>query len=111
MKKYYNELKQVGTLVSCSYGLGWSSYLGFTKKDRDYLLFNYDLVQAKINKKSYSEIKHLLEPYEEEVYSIKTLWEREVEVVWVDKDRPFYINTYDGYETIVYQDRVNWYTA
>lgn len=108
--KYFNKQGEVGILVSNSYGAGWSS-LFYEKEVKNFLLFDYNLVKAKVLNHPYSAVQKYLVPYAlDDYYSLENTW-NDLSVFWVTPNKPFYIRAYDGFESIVYEENVYWLVA
>ena len=103
--RYYNEEGQVGIVISPCFGSGWSSYESDPKK-AEFMLTNPALVKAVLEFADDSEIKKIFEEAGIQAPMLDYL-----EVKFLKPGTKFYIDEYDGYESIQTIDEINWAVA
>ena len=101
MERYKNENGKVAVLISPEYGAGWSTWSDNELAER--LIFDPTLVQMvldgrhkEINEEFINELFNLSE--DDYVYCGGV---SDLRVEWLDEGENFYIDEYDGYESIV----------
>jgi hypothetical protein len=107
MKKYKKEFDEgtyVGVIISNFYGCGWSSYSGRAQEK----MFDYDVVDMLTRGVDHETIDQFIS----DKYNIESYTDsNDLIVVWVKEGREFYIDEYDGHESVVYKDVMKWVTA
>jgi hypothetical protein len=107
MKKYkrqFDEGTYVGVVISNFYGNGWSTY----SMQPEEKMFDYDLVDMLTRDVD----RETIDQYITEKYNTEPFMDSdELMVVWIKEGRDFYVDEYDGYESIVYKDETKWITA
>lgn len=107
MKKFCNDGK-VAVIIHPAYVGGW-----YSKHYIKEMLFDPDIVQLILEKPSdFVEkiLDILVERYQDRiVYNIRESWIiksliNELEISWVEEGKPFQIKEYNGYETVVLID-------
>ena len=101
MEKLYNNKGQVAVAVSPGYGAGWSTWNDpedINPMDRRFneLILNGDM----------DELKETCEKERLQGCGLK-----QTVIEWVEPNTDFVIEEYDGFETIKYRDKTNWYTT
>lgn len=102
MKKYVREDGKVAVLISPSYGAGWSTW------NHTDLCFDYEVVQWVLDDKP--KAKEFIEKTGERL-DVYTGGMKDLEVIFITPGTPFRITEYDGYESIVFENDLNWMTA
>lgn len=93
---------KVGLVISSGYGLGWYTY-----HENEALLFDPKLIyllEMNVN-------RYLIKQYCEASYKDFVWYTPELSVVWLPENTSFYINNYDGLETIITADQQKWLIA
>lgn len=104
--KLYNTNGDVAVIVSGGYGAGWSTWCEHENRER--AAFDPAIAQAILDKKTEEEIKTIAsERYPKEY--LGGLEER-LHVEWIPKGTAFYIDEYDGSESIISNKNMT-YTA
>lgn len=106
MEKYTNTKGEVGVIISTAYGSGWSTWAS-NKKDAEYLMFQPQIVDYLTSTKNIEpeEIKKMLYGLEDTNFSIISDEDYlSLEVVWIKSGQLFYIENYDGIETVITED-------
>ena len=103
--RYTNEKGQIGVLYSPPFGAGWSTWNddGLSA----YLCMDKTLVEMALRGATSKEVlEHLKKGQDEdgEPYFCVLGW-TEIEVMFLAPDTPFYINEYDGSESVEYADQ------
>ena len=104
MKKYVREDGDVAVLISPGYGAGWSTW---SHSNSD-ICFDYEVVQWVLDDKPTAE--EFIEKTAERL-DVYAGGMRNLEVVWFAPGTRFRIEEYDGYESIVFENDLNWMTA
>ena len=95
MKKYINDEGKVGVIVSPGLGAGWSTW----DDNREYLCMDKTLVEMKLRNATVDEVSaHIKNEKGEAPYMGG--WNK-AKVEWLEKDTPFFIDEYDGSESIM----------
>lgn len=103
MQKFKQDGK-VAVIISPGYGGGWST----DHDDSPEMLWDPGLVQLLLTKAK----NHELETYIKLRYPYVNMNSvRELSVEWVPEGEQFYVENYDGFESIVTASDDNWYTA
>lgn len=84
---------EIGVVISTSFGGGWST----GSRDSEFMAMDVGLVSLALSKATEDQVKSYLENIEHHSYGC---WE-DMEVVWVPEGTRFYIEEYDGSETVV----------
>lgn len=100
--RYTNEHGEVAVLFSPGFGAGWSTWNDY-KEEAEILLFNPELVQAVLDKKSTKEIEAIAERLVPGGYFGGAC---DLTVLWLEPGTIFCVEEYDGSESIrTYDDR------
>ena len=103
MEKYYNEKGEVGVIISPGYGAGWSTWNGNNPE----LVFNKQLVEAVLNvdKNKILELAQSLCPdgYFGGASNLR--------VKFLTTGTSFFIDEYDGAESITFYEPGQYFTA
>lgn len=100
---------KVGVIISPGFGGGWSTWSNNTK-----MLFDPMLVEMIERKKVFQyatdEYENLLEMIREYCHSqnYEEYGVEDLVVVWVEQNRKFIIDEYDGSESIRFEDEIDW---
>lgn len=100
-------------LISEGYGAGWSTWITEDECPARYSLFYKPLIEALLAHDDDTDshaFKVALEQFEAEYPDAYTGGAEGLTVVDT-KGMPFRVTEYDGYESIEYADRTNWYFA
>jgi hypothetical protein len=101
MDKFENDKGQIGVIVSCGYGAGWSTW----GDDSEFLSMDKTLVDMKLNDVS----EDIVEEYCKEEKKLDQYmggW-KDAEVKWLDKGDSFRIDEYDGNESLILTSDLN----
>ena len=93
---------KVGVLVSPGFGGGFSTW-GYPTE----AIFDPTLIELVENEKIQEAINYCESTWEG-VYS-GGVWD--LVVVWVDEGRRFIVEEYDGAESLLFEDKIDWITA
>ena len=93
---------KVGVLVSPGFGAGFLTWGAPIEA-----IFNPTLIELVENKK-FDEAVDFVENTWEDVY---TGGVQDLVVVWIDEGREFIIEEYDGAESLMFSDKVDWIKA
>lgn len=96
---------KVGIIYSTNYGVGWYSWHGIKE-----LLHNPYIISI-IEDNSLDELEKgdLIESYCRKSYDIKFFGScTDLKVFWIEKGKYFKIDEYDGMETIIVRDEIEW---
>jgi hypothetical protein len=96
---------KVAVLVSSGYGSGWSSWAEL--KDQEFLTMNKELAEA-VERSDYLEVERIVNEKDINIY-VDNFTNLKIE--WVNRGTRFFINEYDGDETIRLLDEVEYLTA
>lgn len=90
---------KVAVLISPGFGAGWSTW-AHEDGASDFVLFDRRVIEARKRNAGPEEVKALLE---ELIGGAPCMsgWS-DVEIRWVPQGQPFYVNDYDGNETLRY---------
>ena len=94
--KYINAKGLVGVIISPEFGAGfhtWNEIPG--------LCFDRDIIQMIIEDKPIQEISDFVEAKYEHTGYVSTLGLRDVEITWLKPGTQFFLNEYDGNESII----------
>lgn len=98
MEKYYNEDGHVGVVISPGFGAGWSTWA-----EDDIKLFctmDKTIVEMALASTSSDDVKKYIEDKFGKDQYIYIGWWNDVEVVFLPVGTAFYINEYDGHESL-----------
>ena len=93
--KYINAKGLVGVIISPEFGAGfhtWNEIPG--------LCFDRDVIQKLIEDKPIQEISDFVEDKYAHTGYVSTLGLRDAEIVWLKPGTQFFLNEYDGFESI-----------
>lgn len=93
--KYINEEGLVGVIISPGFGAGFHSW-----NDIPGLCFDKDIIQMIIEDKSIQELADFVKAKYEHTGYVSTLGLAQAEVHWVKPGAQFFIDEYDGFESI-----------
>jgi hypothetical protein len=93
---------QVGVLISHGWGSGFYTW-GVPLQ----AIFDEKLIYLIENKKFDEAVEYVAETYA----NVYTGGVHDLEVHWIDEGVEFFIDEYDGNESIVFKEEVNWITA
>lgn len=101
---------KVAVFVSAGYGAGWSTWLTASNVDgQDFMLYGDERMVELVESKHYTEAEKYTRSVvgkNEYLGGIDGLY-----VEWVDEGTRFYIDEYDGAETLVTIDTIKWNVA
>lgn len=102
---------QVAVLVSPGFGADWSTWAHDEGLDR-FVMFDRRIIEARENDATSDEVEALVKGLTGCEYIYTGGW-GDVEVRWVDPGTVFYINDYDGNESLRYpgDGSDNWHVA
>ncbi len=102
-EKRYDEQGRVAVLISPGFGAGWSTWAALDEAEA--LLFDSRIVDAVLADQSSAEITSLVEDlgYDSYLGGVSGL-----EVHWLEPGTRFYINEYDGSESLRTFDDLVW---
>lgn len=104
--RYYNEKGLVGVVISPDYGFGWSAYENDPKK-AEFMRTNPALVKAVLeDAENFSEIQKIFKDA-----GIEYPGDNYLEVQFLKPGTKFYIDEYDGLESIRTVDEIIWTVA
>ena len=106
MNKIYNEFGNVAVIVNKGYGIGWST---FGSDDEESLMYDGAIVNMILA--GTDGFEQEITQYCKEKYPEFYCIPYDLSVVWVERNRPFFIQEYDGHESVVYIDELLTYTA
>lgn len=92
----------VGLLISPGYGAGWSTWAD--EEMRSFLLFDSELLEAF---EQGTHITFLGKKFPESRF----IGTEDLVLKWIPEGTKFYIEEYDGYETVVTEEDIKWLTA
>ena len=93
---------QVGVLISHGWGSGFYTWGAPLQA-----IFDEKLIYLIENKKFDEAVEYVAETYP----GVYTGGVHDLEVHWIDEGVEFFIDEYDGNESIVFKEEVNWITA
>lgn len=101
---------KVAILVSPGFGAGWSTWAD--ESIRDFVMFDRRIVEAAMRNASADEAEALVKELTGTDYIYMGGWD-DIRVRWVDVGTTFYINEYDGSESLRFPGDGfdNWKTA
>lgn len=103
MNKYYNDKGEVAVLYSPGFGAGWYSWHGVKE-----LLYDPVVVKMVLDKEpSYKISNYCEDKYGDHYYGGAD----QLKIAWLVKDTRFYIKEYDGSETIILFEDVDFLEA
>ena len=101
MKKLIKD-GNVAVIISPDFGAGWSTW-----NHNPSLLFDPIVVQMVLDGVTAETIEH----YCKTVYGNHYFHAGSLHVEWIPQGTEFKVSEYDGAETIVYKDKMDWVTA
>lgn len=109
--RFYSRKGQVGILIHDSYGVGYSSE-GVDQTLKEFLLFSPDLITARYNGESLEKAKEIVKNagFDPDCTTLKYCWD-ELNIEYVKDGQKFFVDEYNGFESIVKLDDVEWMTA
>ena len=100
---------RVAVLVAQGYGIGWSTFNavdGIINLDH---IFDPDIAQAVLDKKSASEIEEIAhKKFGEDFFAYGA---KNLKVIWVKKGKEFELRDDDGAEWVELKEDIDWITA
>jgi len=96
---------KVAVLYSPRYGAGWSTWADH--KDRETLCMDRRIVQPFLD----GNFEEALAAAHSLVCGLYSGGFEELKVVWIPVGTPFRITEYDGYESIEYSDKIDYFFA
>ena len=100
---------KVAILYSPGFGAGWYSWSG--NKDHPPMLYDPTLVKWVESGKPKTDWDRLCATLKEKYPDIYLGGLKDLDIRWVPVDTRFYIDEYDGYETVVLEHEVQWEVA
>lgn len=103
MGRYTNANGEIGVVISVGYGAGWSTW-AFEPENAELLMFHPQLVDYILHADTIEpeEVKNILSGINDNFFmSLREEDYKNLTVVWVKKGEMFYVEDYDGYESIV----------
>lgn len=93
--KYINAKGLVGVIISPGFGAGFHSW-----NDIPGLCFDRDIIEMIIDDKPYQEIESFVRAKYDHTGYVSTLGLAQAEVHWVEPGTQFFIDEYDGSESL-----------
>ena len=104
---------EVAVLYSPGYGAGWSTWA--ESSERDLLLFDPDIVQLVLDRNSDVITPEIFEQKVDMIWQLKSYESycspATLEVMWLPEGTLFKVEEYDGSESIITQQEINWHVA
>lgn len=98
---------KVGVIISGGWGSGFYTWNAPLEA-----VFNPQLIEL-IEREDFDEATEFIKKTYHDVYSKQSFLSNTTDLVveWVEEGREFYITEYDGMESIVYKDKIEWIIA
>jgi hypothetical protein len=106
MNKIRDDYGNVAVIINKGYGIGWSTFGGEYQESLMYDGAIVNMVLAHTDGFE-QEITQYCRTKYPDFYCIAY----DLDVVWVKPGRPFFVEEYDGHESICYIDTLNTFTA
>ena len=100
---------KVAVLVSYGFGAGWSTWVDVDEEHKDFILYGDEHLVELVRLRDFAKAEEYVISKIGDIYYTGGIYE--VSVDWIDKGTKFFIDEYDGAETIITEEDIVWSVA